>query len=103
MLHDFLYRLRALFRREQVENEMEEELSFHLECEAARNSNSGMASGDAHQIARRDFGGVDQTRESCRDARGTRLVEDIVQDCRYALRMIRKNKVFPPWWSSRSR
>jgi len=94
MLHDLLYRLRALFRREQVENEMEEELRFHLECEAARNSNFGMASGDAHQVARRAFGGIDQTRENCRDARGTRLLEDLAQDGHYALRIIRKNKVF---------
>ncbi len=62
MLNDLLYRLRAFFRREDVENEMEEELRFHLECEAARNRKSGMPSGDAHQNARRAFGGIDQTR-----------------------------------------
>jgi putative ABC transport system permease protein len=94
MLNDLLYRLRALFRREAVENEMEEELRFHLECEATRNTESGMDSGDAHHVARRVFGGIDQTREECRDARGTRFVEDILQDCRYAIRMIRKNVVF---------
>jgi hypothetical protein len=94
MLNDLLYRLRALLRRQEVENEMEEELRFHLECEAARNRKFGLASGDAHQIARRAFGGMEQTREECRDARGTRVLEDVLQDCRYAIRMIRKNAAF---------
>jgi predicted permease len=94
MLNDLLYRLRAFFRREELENEMEEELRFHLECETARNRKSGLASGDAHQMARRAFGGIERTREECRDARGTRLLEDVLQDCRYAIRMMRKNIVF---------
>src|SRR5438876_725140 len=94
MFDDFLYRLRALFRREAVENELEEELHFHLECEAARNRKSGMPSTDAQQTARLAFGGIEQTREECRDARGTRLVEDVLRDCRYAMRMIRKNIAF---------
>ncbi len=86
MFNDLLYRVRSLFRSHEVEKEMEEELRFHLECEAAKNKKSGMASGDAHQNARRAFGGIDQTREECRDARGTRLLEDALQDCRYAIR-----------------
>jgi putative ABC transport system permease protein len=94
MLHDLLYRLRAIVRREKVESELEEELHFHIECEARKNTQSGAPASEARRTAQRAFGGMQQIGEQCRDARGTRLLEDFAQDCHYALRTIRKNFAF---------
>ena len=94
MLNDLRYRLRALFHRNQVERELEEELQFHLEQAAEKYGKSSESSEDRHRTARQLFGGVEQIREQCRDSRGTRWLEDFLQDCRYALRMMRKNAVF---------
>jgi predicted permease len=94
MLHDLLYRLRAILRREKFEGELDEELRFHIECEARKNAQSGVSASEARRTAQRAFGGLEQIGEECRDARGTRLFEDFAQDCHYALRTIRKNLAF---------
>ncbi len=94
MLHDLLYRLKALLRREKFETELDEELRFHLEREAEKNVRSGMPSGEARQRAKSALGGTEQTREACRDERGIRFAEDLLQDSRYALRGIWRNKAF---------
>jgi putative ABC transport system permease protein len=94
MLSDLRYRLRALFHRDQLEQELDEELQFHLARAAEKYGKPGQSSEKGDRIARQLFGGVEQTRERCRDSRGTRGLEDLLQDCRYAIRMIRKNVVF---------
>src|ERR1051325_3992334 len=86
MLNDLLYRLRALFRRNQMEHELDEELRDHLERETEKYIQAGMPRHEAERKARLAFGGVEQTKESSRDARGTMLVETTLQDLRYALR-----------------
>jgi putative ABC transport system permease protein len=94
MLSDALYRLRAVFRRNTVESELDEELSFHLEQQAEKYRRSGMAPDEVARRIRMEFGGAEQIREECRDARGTRLLEDCAQDLRYASRTLRKNPLF---------
>jgi putative ABC transport system permease protein len=94
MLSDALYRLRAVFRREAVEQELDEELSFHLEQQAEKYRRSGMAPAEVRRRIRMEFGGAEQIREECRDARGTRWLEDCGQDLRYAGRTLRKNPLF---------
>ncbi len=94
MFSDLLYRLRAVFRRRRIEAEMEEELRFHLDCETEKQRRAGITLGEADRISRRAFGGSEQIREECRDARGVRWLSDFVQDLRYALRLIRKNAGF---------
>ena len=90
MWSDLRYRVRALFRRNAVEAELDEELRFHLERQAEQYRQAGMPPEEAARRARMAFGGPEQIREECRDARGTRWLEDCMQDLRYALRMMRK-------------
>lgn len=94
MLSDLAYRLRALFRRRAMEDELEEELRFHLERQEEKYRRAGMTEKEAERRTRLDFGGPAQVRERCRDARGTRWLEEFVQDLRYAVRAGRKSPAF---------
>jgi predicted permease len=94
MLTDLLYRLRALFRRGVVETELEDELRFHFEQEVAKYRRAGMSEDEARRRARLAFGGHEQMKEDCREARGTSVLEQTVQDTKYAMRQLRANPIF---------
>jgi putative ABC transport system permease protein len=94
VLHDLLYRLKALIQRQRLESELDEELRFHLACQADKNKRTGMSLDEALLHAKSALGGTEQTREACRDARGTRLAEDLLQDCRYAFRGIWRSRAY---------
>src|ERR1044071_9389091 len=87
-------RWRALFQKEQVERELADELSFHLEREAAQNQRDGMKPDDARYSALKSFGALQRSKEECRDARGVRLIEEFLQDLRYGKRLLAKNPGF---------
>jgi putative ABC transport system permease protein len=87
-------RLRALLRRGELDRELDEELRYHLEREAELHAAEGMGPEEARLAALRDFGGVTQSKEECREARGVRLFEDMWQDVRYGLRTFRKRPGF---------
>jgi putative ABC transport system permease protein len=91
MISDLLYRLRAIFRRSSVEQELDEELRFHLEHEVEELMRSGLTREEASRKARLSLGGVDQVKEECRDARGVSLFETTMQDLRYGMRGLRRN------------
>lgn len=93
-LRVWLARLVAMFRRRRLERELDEELQFHLEHETEKNVAAGMSAEEARRAARRSFGGVDQTVEKYRDARGMPWIETICQDLRYGLRTLRANPGF---------
>jgi putative ABC transport system permease protein len=87
-------RWRALVKKEQVERELADELSFHLEREAAQNQRDGMTPDDARYSALKSFGPLERSKEECRDARGVRLIEEFLQDLRYGRRLLAKNPGF---------
>jgi predicted permease len=80
-----------LRHRGKIEDQLEKELAFHLEQHAADLTARGLPPGEARRQARIAMGGPEQVKEACRDARGTRWLEDLWQDVRYALRMFAKN------------
>jgi predicted permease len=91
MLDRLKRRWRALFRKEQLERELEDELRFHLERETAQNLRNGMNPDDAHYSALKSFGPMERSKEECRDARRVRFIEEFVQDVRYGKRLLAKN------------
>ncbi len=89
-----LRRLVALFRRGQQEHELNAELQFHLEQATAENIRRGMNAEDARLAAQRSFGGIEQVKETYRDVSRLRWLEEIGQDIRFGLRMLRKRPGF---------
>jgi predicted permease len=90
----FRHRLRSLFRRRAVEDELERELSFHLEQLTREGMASGSSEAAARRAARRAFGTPELAKERCRDARRVGLVEDLVKDLAFALRLLRRSPAF---------
>jgi predicted permease len=87
-------RFRSLFRRDRVEQDLEDEIRDHLERQIEANVAKGMTRDEARDSALRAFGGVDQRKEECRDMRHVNLVDHGIQDLRFALRQLLKNRGF---------
>src|SRR5262245_35753381 len=87
-------RLRTLFRRDAVEDDLQDEIADHLERRAAEFTAQGLTPSAARDAALKAFGGVEQRKEECRDARRLGVVEDALQDLRYAGRMMRRSPGF---------
>jgi len=84
--HILRSRLRSLLFRSRREADLSEELRLHLEREAERLEAAGLRPDAARLQALRTFGGIEPTKEACRDARGTLLLDSVLQDVRYACR-----------------
>ena len=91
MLDDLRFRLRTLVRRNAAEDDLDDELRFHLERAAERHEALGLSPREARRRARLEFGQVDVVKDDCRQSWGIRQLDALQQDVAYALRLIRKH------------
>lgn len=87
-------RLRSLFRRNRTEQDLDDEIRYHLETEAERYTSDGMDPDAARRLVMQSFGNIESVKEHCRDARGTRLLETIAADARYGVRTLGRTPAF---------
>jgi putative ABC transport system permease protein len=86
--------LGRLFGRRRLEAQLDAELRDHIERQVADHVRAGIGEKEARRRALAAFGGLDQAKEYCRDARGTRFVDDLAQDLAYGLRVLRRSPTF---------
>ena len=87
-------RIRSLFQRTDVEQELDDEIRDHIERQTAANVSAGMSTTDARTAALREFGGVERRKEEVRETRGVSLIEQCMQDFSYAIRCLRRSPGF---------
>ena len=90
MLSNLKVRLRNLLRKSMIERELDEELQNHVERQTEQNIRLGMNPEEARYAALKSFGGVEQAKEWSREARSVRWLEELWQDLRYGVRMLRR-------------
>jgi putative ABC transport system permease protein len=89
-----MFNLRALFHKNRAEQDMDDELRFHLEKQIEQNVAEGMTAEEARYAALRQFGNLGAIKEDCRDIWGVRFLNELAQDIRYGLRQLRRNPGF---------
>jgi predicted permease len=89
-LRVLMARFKGLFAKQEQDRELHEELQAHLEMLVEENRRKGMSAEEARRAAGVTLGGIAQTEEAYREARGLHFVQTLLQDLRYALRMLRR-------------
>lgn len=87
----WLSRLRG---RNKLEQDLHKELQFHIAERISALKSTGLSEEEARRRVHQEFGGIEQVKEECRDTRGTRWIEDFLQDLRYAIRTLRQRPGF---------
>src|SRR5947207_8322728 len=87
-------RVGAVFGAKRADAQLDAEIRAHLDRLTDDHVRRGLGRDEARAAARRDFGGVDQVKEAYRDQRGYMMLDDLVQDVRFAVRMLRRNPAF---------
>ncbi len=82
------------FHKSELEERLSEEVRFHLDCEIEKNLQAGLSAEEARDAALREFGGIEQTKEKCRDVWAIRILEEFWQDVRFGFRMLLKSPGF---------
>jgi len=89
-----LRRAAAPFRRRTLDAELDAEVRSHIEMAVERYRSAGLSEPEARREALRAFGGIESSKEACRDQRGLPALEAVLQDFRFGLRGFRRNPVF---------
>ncbi|HEX3471671.1 MAG TPA: ABC transporter permease, partial [Silvibacterium sp.] len=89
-----LHRLRSFFRKEPLDRDLNAELASHLEFAIEENLHRGMSPEEARRQALIRFGGVMQAKEQQRETRGLPTLDILLQDLRYTLRTLRRDRSF---------
>ena len=90
-LRILLAKLRGLFLKRKLEQEMQDEIAAHLEMQIEDHLRQGMTPEEARYLALKKFGGVEQVKEIYRERRSLALVETSIRDVKYGLRMMRRS------------
>src|ERR1044072_3361016 len=90
-LRIFVSKLRGLFFKRHLEQELNDEIGAHLERQIADHVRQGMWPEEARSLALRKFGGVEQVKETYREKRSLAPVETFLRDLNYGFRMMRRS------------
>ncbi len=93
-LRAVIFRVRAFFRHSRAEGELNDELRGHMDALIEANIQRGMSVDDARAAAHREFGGIEQTKESYREQRSLPFLETLARDIRFAFRGLRRDAGF---------
>jgi hypothetical protein len=94
LLRILLSRCIGFFRGNHLDEDLDQELSSHIDLAIEENLTRGMSKEEARTAALREFGGVTQTKEDVRVQRGLPFLEVMAQDTRYAVRQLRRSPGF---------
>src|SRR5579883_153854 len=93
-MRESLRRVRSFFRKRELDEDLKDEISSHIEMAVEENLKQGMSAEEASRQALVRFGGVEQAKERHRDARGLPFLDTLLQDLRYTFRMLRRDRAF---------